>query len=161
MVWSRHSSFPQSKKCCRLISATSRINFFRKNLSEKFLGMPRIKPGAAGWEARTLPLSYAAPQRSKKLIVLSWYKVRLLKEEAWTNHFLDAGLQKALVLLVRLEVSPLAVKEVDDLADDDRNPVLQGRVGEGLLVLARKVMRLRHLGDRPVARSYIEGQPEF
>ena len=70
-----------------------------------------------------------------------------------TNHFLDAGLQKALVLLVRLEVSPLAVKEVDDLADDDRNPILQGRVGEGLLVLARKVMRHRHLGDRPVATS--------
>ena len=53
------------------------------------------------------------------------------------------------------------MKEVDDLADDDRNPVLQGRVGEGLLVLARKVMRLRHLGVRLVARSYIEGQPEF
>ena len=45
------------------------------------------------------------------------------------------------------------MKEVDDLADDDRNPVLQGRVGEGLLVLAGKIMRLRHLGDRPVARS--------
>ena len=43
------------------------MNFFRYNLSEKklcqkkVLGMPRIKPQAAGWEARMLPQCYAAP----------------------------------------------------------------------------------------------------
>ena len=30
-------------------------------MSEKNLGMPRIKPQAAGWEARMLPLCYATP----------------------------------------------------------------------------------------------------
>ena len=29
--------------------------------SEKFLRMPRIKPGAPGWEASMLPLCYASP----------------------------------------------------------------------------------------------------
>ena len=42
-----------SKQCYQIISATSR---------KKFLRMPRIKPGAAGWEARMLPLCYAAPR---------------------------------------------------------------------------------------------------
>ena len=31
------------------------------NVKKEFLGAPRIEPGAAGWEARTLPLCYAAP----------------------------------------------------------------------------------------------------
>ena len=31
------------------------------NIERKFLGTPRIKPGAAGWEASILPLCYAAP----------------------------------------------------------------------------------------------------
>ena len=40
-----------SKQCCQKISATSRM--------KKFLGTPRIEPGAAGWEARMLPLCFA------------------------------------------------------------------------------------------------------
>ena len=47
-------SFPHSKKCRRLISATS-----MNNSSEKFLGTQRIEPRAAGWEALTLPLCCA------------------------------------------------------------------------------------------------------
>ena len=50
MVCSTYSGCPRSKKCRQLISATSRMIFFRNNLSEKFLGMTRIEPGAAAWE---------------------------------------------------------------------------------------------------------------
>ena len=49
-------TFPHSKKCRQLISATSMII-----LPNKFLGMSRIEPGTAGWEAQMLPLCYAAP----------------------------------------------------------------------------------------------------
>ena len=62
--------FPHSKKCRWLISATSRMNHSsEKNSSEKLLVMPRIKPGAAGSEAGTLPLCYvASPIRGSSLI---------------------------------------------------------------------------------------------
>ena len=41
--------------------------FLQKNLSNKFLGMPRIKSGAAGWEAQTLSQCYAAPTSTPHL----------------------------------------------------------------------------------------------
>ena len=52
-------AFLLSKKCGRLISATS-----MNNSSEKFLGKLRKEPGAIGWEARMLPLCYAPPLTS-------------------------------------------------------------------------------------------------
>ena len=58
-----------SKQCCQKISATPRIEpglLAEKQVSQqhqgkKFLGTPRIKPGAAGWEATTLLLCCAPP----------------------------------------------------------------------------------------------------
>ena len=67
MVWSTYSSFPHSK-CHRLILPTSRVNFFKYNSSEKFLGTRSFGPGAAGWEARTLPMCYAAPKKTTKFL---------------------------------------------------------------------------------------------
>ena len=46
------ASLHWSKQCHQYISVPSR---------DKFLGTPRIEPGAAGWEASVLPLCYAAP----------------------------------------------------------------------------------------------------
>ena len=46
--------------------------------SENFLETPRIEPGAAGWEARTLPLCYAAPPPPNfKLFMPSTVQIRL------------------------------------------------------------------------------------
>ena len=56
MVISTYSSFPLSK-CRQLISATS-WKFHGKTI----MGTLGIEPGAAGWEAQTLPLCYASSQ---------------------------------------------------------------------------------------------------
>ena len=55
---------PFSSKQRRRLTRSSNIkNIFPRNISQKNLGMPRprFEPWAAGWEARTLPLCYAAP----------------------------------------------------------------------------------------------------
>ena len=49
--------FDQAFKAFPLTS----INLRNNNNLETFLGMPRIKPGAAGWEAQALPLCCAPP----------------------------------------------------------------------------------------------------
>ena len=59
MVRSTYSSFSILRKVASInLSNIQNEQFFWNNFSEKFLGMPRIKPGAAGWEAQTPPLCY-------------------------------------------------------------------------------------------------------
>ena len=50
----------------KLFSAVLSINLC--NIREKFLGMPSIEPGAAGWEARMLPMCCAAPYCFSSLV---------------------------------------------------------------------------------------------
>ena len=57
--WQYRASVHCSKQCRQLISATSSI---------KFLGAPRIEPGAAEWELSLVPLCYAPPSTLWNLI---------------------------------------------------------------------------------------------
>ena len=65
MVRSTFSSFPRSK--CRLGNIKNDESARINHSSEKLLGTPRIEPGAAGWETRTLPLCYAATPTNNTL----------------------------------------------------------------------------------------------
>ena len=72
--WHYQASAHCPKQCHHNITAT---------VWEKFLWMPRIKPGAAGWKARMLSLSYAAPSiilfyisgTKQKEIPLGWIHI--------------------------------------------------------------------------------------
>ena len=55
-----------------LCSAVNKSQQHKKNSREKYSGTLRIKPGAAGWEARMLPLCYAAPLVHDFLLVRCW-----------------------------------------------------------------------------------------
>ena len=64
MVWSTCSSFST------LLDVLSN-NLSNINNSETFLRMPRIKPGAAAWEAQTRPLCYSAVQKVTTLLLMN------------------------------------------------------------------------------------------
>ena len=51
--------------------------------NEQILGMLKIEPGSAGWEARMLPLFNAAPLRASKANSRNFIKVSL--DELWPN----------------------------------------------------------------------------
>ena len=58
------------------------------NSSEKFLGTPRIEPGAYGWEVLVLPLSYATPTK------YNWFASRT-RAEPCCLYNLKTGERKA------------------------------------------------------------------
>ena len=55
---------PHTKQCTAVNKSLQHQEIF-----EKILGMLKIEPRLSGWEARTLPLCYANPQR---IILFSW-----------------------------------------------------------------------------------------
>ena len=106
-VWLPFSSLcPLYSKLRRqLIPATAR------NSWEFFLVMLGIKPGAAGWEARMLPLCFEAPPCSRtflqdlSLIVDTWHGRAISEPELWVpdplgslSQFLVQGLVPVFVM---------------------------------------------------------------
>ena len=85
------------------------INISNIKNSEKLLGTPRIKPGAAGWEGRMLPLCYAA----LKVLILGiakkyyqWWRDSLTALLRFSGLFFVSSAPKTIVALLFILTVP-------------------------------------------------------
>ena len=77
MARSTYSSCPHSKKCCRLISTTLRMNFFRYNSSEKILG--NAENWTQGCWVRSTYATSVLCRPSQKIKSLKYFQKRRLR----------------------------------------------------------------------------------
>ena len=61
---------------------TSSVNKSQQH-QNKFLGTPRIEPEAAEWDAKILPLCYAAPLKPKIVFQWKFHQLKLTASGQW------------------------------------------------------------------------------
>ena len=70
------------------------VDFYGKHTkSQIFLHEPGFEPGAAGWEARMLPLKYAAPNYSKDFAS----QVKFQSNQPFIDLFAASAIRKKLI----------------------------------------------------------------